>query len=369
MDRMTDDHVTVAGRNRVAGLWLAVLSAGSFGLSGSLASGLMDAGWSAGGAVLVRVGLAAVALAVPAWLALGGRWSLLRANAGVIVGYGVIAVGGAQLAYFNAVRHMEVGVALLIEYTAPVAVVLWLWVRHAQRPGRLTLVGAAIAAVGLVLVLDLLSGADLSAVGVAWALAAMVGAATYFVLSAGDSDLHPLVLAAAGLWLATIVLVLAGVVGVVPVDTSTTTVSYGDLEVPFWQPVLALGLVTAAIAYVSGIAASRRLGPRLASFVALLEVLSGLVFAWLLLGQLPTWVQFVGGLLVLAGVVVVKAGETPDYRASCRLTHTSRTSRSTAAAVGMASRAPTTPSSAAPTRAAMTVSEPGISTERDITRG
>jgi drug/metabolite transporter (DMT)-like permease len=60
---------------------------------------------------------------------------------------------------------------------------------------------------------------------------------------------------------------------------------------------------------VSGIAASRRLGPRLASFVALLEVLSGLVFAWLLLGQLLTWVQFAGGLLVLAGVVTVKAGE------------------------------------------------------------
>jgi len=298
-----------AARHRVAGLWLAVLSAGSFGLSGSLASGLMDAGWSAAGAVLVRVGIAALVLAVPAYLTLGGRWPLLVDNAGVILGYGVLAVGGAQLAYFNAVRHMEVGVALLIEYTAPVAVVVWLWLRHGQRPGRLTLVGAMVAAVGLVLVLDLLSGADLSATGVAWALAAMVGAATYFVLSAGDSDLHPLALAAAGLWLATIVLALAGLAGAIPVETSTASVAYGDSTVPFWLPVVALGIVTAAIAYVSGIAASRRLGPRLASFVALLEVLAGLVFAWLLLGQLPTWVQFVGGLLVLVGVVVVKAGE------------------------------------------------------------
>src|SRR5689334_12004373 len=219
-----------AARHRVAGLWLAVLSAGSFGLSGSLASGLMDAGWSAAGAVLVRVGIAALVLAVPAYLTLGGRWSLLVDNAGVILGYGVLAVGGAQLAYFNAVRHMEVGVALLIEYTAPVAVVVWLWLRHGQRPGRLTLVGAMVAAVGLVLVLDLLSGADLSAVGVLWALVAMVGAATYFVLSAGDSDLHPLALAAAGLWLATIVLAAAGAVGVVPLHTSTAQVTYGHSE-------------------------------------------------------------------------------------------------------------------------------------------
>lgn len=296
-------------RPRVVGLWFAVLSAASFGLSGSLASGLMDAGWSAGGAVVARVGLAAVVLLVPAWVALNGRWHVLRANAPVVAAYGVVAVAGAQLAYFNAVRHMEVGVALLIEYTAPVAVVGWLWLRHGHRPGRLTLLGAVLAAAGLALVLDLLSGADLSAIGVVWALVAMVGAATYFVLSAGESDLPPIVLAAAGLWLATAVLLVAGLVGVVPLDAATSPVRYGDSVVPFWLPLLGLGVVTAAVAYVSGIAASRRLGSRLASFVALLEVLAGLLFAWALLGQVPSTLQAAGGVLVLAGVVVVKAGE------------------------------------------------------------
>lgn len=299
-----------AGRSATAtGLWLAVLSAGSFGLSGSLASGLMDAGWSAGGAVVARVGLAALVLVVPAWMALEGRWALLRRSLPVVVAYGVLAVAGAQFAYFSAVRHMDVGVALLIEYTAPVAVVGWMWLRHGHRPGRLTLVGAVLAAVGLVLVLDLLSGADLSAVGVAWALLAMVGAAVYFVISAHDSGLPPLVLAAAGLWLATAGLLFAGLVGAIPLRAGTADVAYGDATVPVWLPVLGLGVVTAAVAYVSGIAASRRLGPRLASFVGLLEVLSGLLFAWALLGQLPGAVQFAGGVLVLAGVVVVKAGE------------------------------------------------------------
>jgi drug/metabolite transporter (DMT)-like permease len=313
MTILTDDTLRLpahgTGSVRTAGLWFAVLSAASFGLSGSLASGLMDAGWSAGGAVVARVGVAAVVLLVPAWVALAGRWALLRANASVVVAYGVFAVGGAQFAYFNAVRHMDVGVALLIEYTAPVAVVCWMWLRHGHRPGRLTVVGAVLAALGLVLVLDLLSGADLSAVGVVWALVAMVGAAVYFVISAGESELPTLVLAAAGLWLATAALLVAGVVGAVPLDAGTTHVSYGDTVVPFWLPVAALGVVTAAVAYVSGIAASRRLGPRLASFVGLLEVLAGLLFAWALLGQLPSWVQIAGGVLVVAGVVVVKAGE------------------------------------------------------------
>jgi drug/metabolite transporter (DMT)-like permease len=70
-------------------------------------------------------------------------------------------------------------------------------------------------------------------------------------------------------------------------------------------------VITAALAYTTGIAASRRLGSRLASFVALLEVVAAVGFAWLLLDQLPGALQLVGGAFVLAGVVVVKLGERP----------------------------------------------------------
>ncbi len=293
-----------------AGFGLAALSAMSFGLSGALAKGLLDAGWSAGAAVTVRVSVAALVLVVPAVRALRGRWGLLRGNLGLLTGYGLVAVAGCQLAYFNAVVHMQVGVALLIEYTAPVAVIGWMWLRRGERPGLLTVGGAAVAALGLVLVLDLLSGADLSLPGVVWALLAMVGAATYFVLSANeDNGLPPIVLAAGGLVLGAVVLAAAGVLQVVPMRMATAPVVFRGAAVPFWLPLLALGVVSAALAYVTGIAASRRLGSRLASFAALLEVLFALVFAWLLLDELPRGVQLLGGVLVLAGVVLVKVGE------------------------------------------------------------
>jgi drug/metabolite transporter (DMT)-like permease len=73
-------------------------------------------------------------------------------------------------------------------------------------------------------------------------------------------------------------------------------------------------LVTAAIAYTTGIAAIRRLGSRLASFVALTEVLSGVVWAWLLLDEFPGALQLLGGGLILAGVVAVKLGERSVIR-------------------------------------------------------
>ena len=310
MTTITHDIPVRSGSRLGSGLVLAVTSAASFGLSGSLARGLLDTGWTAGAAVTARILIAALALALPAYVTMRGRWGLLRANATLVTTYGLVAVAGCQLCYFYAVAHMQVGVALLIEYTAPVAVITWLWLRHGRAPGRLTLAGAVVALVGLVLVLDLVSGADLSVVGVLWALGAMVGAATYFVLSAEEGNgLPPLALAAGGLVTGAAVLLLAGLVGVVPMAASTDAVEFVGSTVPWWLPVLALGLVTAALAYVSGIAASRRLGSRLASFVALTEVVMSLLFAWLLLGELPRPVQLLGGLVILAGVVMVKLDE------------------------------------------------------------
>nr|CAA9311653.1 MAG: Permease of the drug/metabolite transporter (DMT) superfamily [uncultured Nocardioidaceae bacterium] len=293
-----------------SGLILALISATSFGLSGPLARGLFDNGWTPGAVVLARVGIAAAVVLPFGLLALRGQWGLLRRNAGLIVFYGVAAVAGAQFCYFSAVSHMQVGPALLIEYTAPAAVVLWLWLRHGQRPGALTLVGAVLAALGLVLVLDVLSGADLSTAGTLWALAAMVGVASYFVISADESNgLPPLALAAGGLVVGTVVLVLLGLVGAMSMDTSRRSATYAGANVDWWMPLVALGLVTAALSYTTGIAAGRRLGSRLASFVALLEVLAGVGFAWVLLDELPRPIQLAGGVLILAGVVAVKLGE------------------------------------------------------------
>jgi len=293
-----------------SGLAFALASAAAFGLSGPIASGLFGAGWTAGTSVLVRVSIAAAVLVVPGLLAVRGRWGALVVAAPTILLYGALAVAGAQLCYFYAVTSLDVGVALLIEYLAPVAVVVWMWLRKGQRPGALTVLGAAVAAVGLVLLLDVLGGGSLSVEGVLWALGAMVGAATYFVVSADDSlGLPPITLAAGGLTVGAAVLGLAGLAGILPMAATTAPVEYAPFTVPWWVPVVALGAVTAAFAYVTGIAASRRLGSRLASFVALVEVMAAIVFAWLLLDQVPAALQLLGAALVLAGVVVVKLGE------------------------------------------------------------
>ncbi len=296
-----------AERTAVTGLGLALLSAATFGTSGIFARSLIEAGWSADAAVAARIGIAALVLAVPAVIAAKGRWDVVKRTAGTIGLFGLLAVAGAQVAFFNAVRYLPVGVALLIEYSGIVLVVLWMWAAHGQRPRRLTVAGAVTALLGLVLVLDLTGAGRIEPVGVLWALGAAVGLATYFVLSARiDPELPSTTLAAGGMAVGAAVLVALGAVGALPMRATFGTVEFGGTRMTWVVPVVGLSLVAAVVSYVAGIGAARILGAALASFVGLTEVLFAVLFAWIVLSELPSAVQGAGGALIVAGIVLVR---------------------------------------------------------------
>jgi drug/metabolite transporter (DMT)-like permease len=294
-----------------AGLTLAVVSAATFGTSGAFASSLIGAGWSPAAAVAARIAASALILTVPALVQLHGRWALLRRNAGRMAAYGVVAVAGCQFFYFNAIARMPVGVALLLEYLGVVLVVGWLWLRHGQRPRRLTVLGAVTAIAGLVMVLNLAGSARIDPIGVMWGLLAAVGLATYFLLSAAASgeQLPPIVMAWAGMCTGAAVLGALGWIGAAPMTVTTGDVIFLGQRVSWVVPVLGLSLVAAVVAYAAGIGAARRLGAKLASFIGLAEVIFAVLFAWLLLGQLPAAVQFLGGAFILGGVMLVRVDE------------------------------------------------------------
>jgi drug/metabolite transporter (DMT)-like permease len=298
-----------------AGLALGLVSAAAFGTSGTFAAALIGAGWSPGAAVLARIALAALILTVPAVLLLRGQWAPLRRSAGRVAAYGLIAVAGAQWCYFNAVARIPVGVAILIEYLGVVLVVGWLWLRHGQRPRRLTIIGGVAALAGLAMVLNLAGGAGINPAGVLWALGGAVGLAVFFVLSAGDEHepLPPLVMTWAGMCVGTAALAVMAGTGLMPLTASAADVHVFGHQVSWIVPVLGLSLVAAVVSYIAGIGAARRLGARLASFIGMAEVLFAILFAWLLLGQLPTPVQFVGGGFIMAGVAMVRLGELRGY--------------------------------------------------------
>ncbi|MGX1163250.1 threonine/homoserine efflux transporter RhtA [Arthrobacter sp. SLBN-100] len=293
-----------------SGLGIALFSSAVFGTSGSFAKALLETGWSPGAAVAARLTGAALILAVPAVPALRGRWHQLRDNWMTILLFGLIGVAACQLFYFNAVARLSVGVALLLEYLAPVLIVLWIWAAGRKRPRVLTCGGTLLSLAGLILVLDLTGAVKIDSVGVLWGIAAAVCLAVYFFITAKENDsLPPIVLASGGLLVGAAVMWLSAATGLLPMTFSTADTALGPWVTPWWVSLAGLVILATVLAYVSGIMAARALGSKVASFVSLTEVLFAVIWAWLLLGELPGAIQLLGGALIVGGVILVRLDE------------------------------------------------------------
>jgi drug/metabolite transporter (DMT)-like permease len=301
------------GTRGTVGLIVAIAAGMTFGASGAFIKPLLESGWSPAAAVTFRALIGGVVLAPVAIVALRGRWSALWRARWRVLGMGLIGVAGCQLAYFASVQRIHVGTAILIEYLAPIALVGLVWARTRHVPKPVVIAGSAVAVVGLVLVVgpSALGGGDL--LGIVYALIAMVGCAAYFVIAARPSDgLPPVALAAAGLLVGAGALALVGATGLVPLTISTAPVVLTGAVVPFFVPLLIVGVIATAIAYVASISASEMLGSRLASFLGLLEVVFATLYAWLLLGESLGPVQLGGGVLILLGIGLVRSDRSAD---------------------------------------------------------
>lgn len=113
---------------------------------------------------------------------------------------------------------------------------------------------------------------------------------------------------ASGLGVGALALLVFGLIGLVPLRASVSDTAVLGFVMPWWVPVAELVVVAAALAYVLGFVAARRLGSTVASFVGLTEVVFAVAWAWLLLGELPSGLQLLGGAVLLAGVALVQAG-------------------------------------------------------------
>ncbi|MGO1440756.1 MAG: EamA family transporter, partial [Brevibacterium yomogidense] len=230
-----------------------------------------------------------------------------------VVSYGVVSMAGVQLLYFLAVEHLAVAVALLLEMTAPLLIVFWLWATTRIRPATVTFIGMAVSLVGLVLVLDP-GGSELSLAGVVFALGAAVCLASYFMVSAKvEVDVPPVALTGLGMAVGTLVVAGLLLLGVLPADFSTADVTLGASPYSWVVPILIIVFTTVG-AYVCGILGLRMVGATVGSFVNLTEVPFSVIVAWLVVAELPSVIQMYGGIGIVVGVVFIKWGEVRQER-------------------------------------------------------
>jgi len=318
------------------GLLIAVVAAATFGMSGAFAKPLLEAGWSPAAAVTARALIGGVVLLPVALFSLRGNWSALRRARWRIVAMGLIGVAGTQLVYFAALQRIPVNTAILIEYMAPLLLVVFVWATSRRVPKAVVLVGSVVAMVGLVFVVSPGAQGSADLLGLGFAALATLGCAVYYVVAARPSEgLPPVALAASGLLLGGVVLGLVGVTGVVPFSATFGSVTMLGAAVQWWIPLLVVGVLATAVAYATSITATSMLGSRLASFVGLLEVVAAALYAWILLHEALTLVQLAGGVLILVGIGFVRAeksdaateleaGAIPDGEATAGSSDTDR---------------------------------------------
>ena len=301
-------------RHKFSGLAYALLSALAFGGSGPFARPLIDAGIAPIQVTWLRLlGMAILMLpfAVRHRASLRSHWRLL-------LGYGAFAIAGVQALYFAAIALIPVGIALLIEFLGPVLVVLWIAGVRRRPVSASATIGIGLAVLGLAGLLEVWEGMVLDPIGLLFAAAAAGCQAAFFLLSdAARDDVEPLALIGGGGCIAFAIMSVIARPWTLPWGTLGGEILIAGHTAPAMVSVLWLGLISTALAYLTGVAAVRRLSPPVAGGVAYLEVVVAIVLAWLLLAEALSAVQLTGAAVVALGAYITQratpeAGEQPE---------------------------------------------------------
>ncbi|WP_327583569.1 DMT family transporter [Nonomuraea sp. NBC_00507] len=313
-----------AMRTRAWGVGLAVFSSVCFGASGPFGKALIEAGLSPLQAVWLRMATAALVL-VPLAVILRGRGLTrgLRPHLVPLLGYGTAGVAGAQACYFVAASRLPVGVAILLEFSGPVIVLVWLRLVRRVPVNRSAATGVAVALAGLTLVVQVWTGLSLDPVGLAAGLGAAACLAAYIlIIDRLTGHVDALVITASGSVVAAAVLTALAAPWAMPWDVLPAQVPVAGYAVPGWTLVAWIGLVSTVLAYLASVAGLQRLSAQVGGAICYTEAVAVALIAWAVLGERLTPAQMVGGAIVLTGAYIAQraAAHRPNLSANAACT-------------------------------------------------
>lgn len=254
-----------------------------------------------------RAYLAFAGFAVLRWWRRDGASRAVRSPRTKIIALG-FSIALVNAAYYVAIEHLAVAVAIVIQYTAPALVVGWVALVTRRRPSGDVLVAVVLAVAGVTLAAGLFNGgsAQTSVVGLVAAGASAILFATYTLLSQDVARVHGptgtmfrAFGVAAALW----------VFFQIPQGFPSALIDPSNL--PRVAYVGLAGTLAPFLLYVWGIA---RIRAERAVIAATLEPAAAALVAWVWLDQALTVAQLAGGALVVAAVLLLQARPRPGAK-------------------------------------------------------
>ena len=286
---------------------LLILSAMMFASNGIASKLLLDGHITAWRLAQVRALSACAILAIFLWRKAPQTFRIKRTEILPLVSYGIIGIAMVQALYFLAISRMHVSIALLIEFTAPVWIVVYLRVVKRKHVPNQMWLALILALTGLALIAQVWDGLTLDGIGVIAGFGASFALAFCFLCGESLTEKRDnQSITMWGFFFAGFAWCLVLPIWSFPFDLFTTSIPLaGALEgssTPGWVLILYVVLVGTIFPYLCVMAGLKNLKASTTSTFGLLEPIFAGIVAWIWFTESWTVIQLIGGVVVIAGI-------------------------------------------------------------------
>jgi drug/metabolite transporter (DMT)-like permease len=308
----------VANRNPTVGITAVSFAALMFGLNASTVKIILGTEINPEQLVLFRTAITALIAGIVLLLTNKKAFKITKKELPVLVFYGVFGVALMQWSYSNAVSLLPISVALLIEYTAIVIVPLVSLLLFKEKVRPRLWFGIAAVLIGLAIVSNIWNSA-LNPLGVAWAIMAAVCLSIYFLIGEHTQRKRDAMstlfytFAVAAIFWAIMNLINPGKV----IDINLEFNLGGNLSaisMPVWAGLLWIGIMGSFIPMLLDYIALGNLSATAVGVIATAETVFATVFAWAWLNESMTTLEVIGGLIVVAGIILAETSRTSSIK-------------------------------------------------------
>lgn len=226
-----------------------------------------------------------------------------------LAAYGVIGFAAVQVGYFIAIARMPISIALIIEFTAPIWIVIFIRYFQKKHVQSMMWVSLALGFSGLLLVGQVWRGLTLNGIGVIAAFVDAFALAAYFLIGeklVANRSTDTLIVW--GLGFASLVWAIFIPLWSFPAEIFTQNINlqgvFKNYTLPGWVLILWIILMGTILPYVLLLAGLRQLSASTSSVIGMLEPVVAGGFAWWWLGEVLSPMQLIGGVVVIAGIIL-----------------------------------------------------------------
>jgi drug/metabolite transporter (DMT)-like permease len=233
-----------------------------------------------------------------------------------LIFYGVFGYAMVQLGYFIGIsRGVPLSLVLIIEFTAPIWIVLWIKFVRKSVVAKDMWVAIALSLLGLILVAKVWQGFAFDLIGSLGALGAAMALAVYFLMSQSQGTKRSAqAMVVWGMGVAGLFWSLVLPIWNFPTAIFTTEINlqgrFSEYSAPGWLLIAYIIVFGTLVPYLFVVGGIRRLSASTSSVIGMLEPVIAGVFAWIWLSQSWSAIQLFGGAIVLIGIYIADRAKT-----------------------------------------------------------